>query len=77
MFSDEDEDEQNIYKPRSWQEIISERPSFRKKLRREINRDFNQAPREFRGYEEDVAPKLKKRRELQKQKEEGLMKFEL
>ncbi|ODN05838.1 Cation channel sperm-associated protein 3 [Orchesella cincta] len=68
VLSDESEEE-NLYKPPSWQEIVSERPEFKEEIRKDVAMEFHQVPKEFYKLREDVAPKIQRRREDRKKRE--------
>ncbi|CAL8138360.1 unnamed protein product [Orchesella dallaii] len=69
VLSDESEEE-SLYKPPTWQEILSERTEFKEQIRKDVAMDFHQVPKEFYRLREDVAPRVKKKREERKKKEE-------
>lgn len=69
IFSD-DSEEEDLYKPPSWQEIVSEKPEFRRLIKEDVEKDFETAPSQFRNLDEYIAPKLRKRLEQRKKQEE-------
>lgn len=67
LFSEDSEDE-DLYKPQSWKEIVVDKPEFKTKIHEDVAKDFDTAPPEFRNFVENVSPKVKKRREERRKK---------